>query len=67
MAHQLAVVCAWCNRVVTKAPPGAGVTHTICPPCVNWTLTHPTSQAGPGATSDLEAPRLPAGYFGDDH
>ena len=52
-AHTLAVVCAWCNRVVVEAPEGAGVTHTICPSCVDWTMTHPTSRVDCGA-SDLE-------------
>ena len=67
MATQmLAVVCAWCNRVVITAPDGAGVTHTICPSCVDWTLAHPTSR-GSGAASRLEWLRLPTGYFGDDH
>jgi hypothetical protein len=44
--HLLAVVCAWCNRVVVKAPPGADVTHTICPSCVDWTMAHPESRRG---------------------
>ena len=65
MATQImAVVCAWCKRVVANAPAGAGVTHTICPSCVDWTLTHPTSSSG--AASSPEALRLPASYFGDD-
>ena len=66
MATQvLAVVCAWCNRVVAKAPAGAGVSHTICPACSDWSMTHPTSRAGSGAASDLEELQLPAGYFGN--
>ena len=43
--HLLAVVCAWCNRVVVKGPAGAEVTHTICPSCVDWTMTHPDSRS----------------------
>jgi hypothetical protein len=65
MATQVsAVVCAWCNRIVFKAPAGAGVSHTICPSCFDWTMTHPESQTGPGATSDLTAFELPRGDFG---
>jgi hypothetical protein len=67
MATQiLAVVCAWCNRVVVKGPAGAGVTHTICSSCVDWTATHPTSRTGSAGASDLQELRLPAGYFGED-
>jgi hypothetical protein len=66
MATQVsAVVCAWCNRIVFKAPAGAGVSHTICPSCFDWTLTHPESQTGCGDASDLAAFQLPAGYFGE--
>ena len=36
-AEVLTVVCAWCQRTVTAAPPGAHVTHTICPSCVDRT------------------------------
>jgi hypothetical protein len=63
MATQmLAVVCAWCNRVVIEAPAGAGVSHTICPSCTDWTMTHPTSAAGFTGASDLEELQLPARY-----
>ena len=58
--HMLSVVCAWCNRVVVKAPAGAGVTHTICPSCIDWTMTHPTSRVDSGA-SDLEELRPTTG------
>jgi hypothetical protein len=34
----LVVVCAWCNRVISTAPAGAGVTHTICQSCLDVTL-----------------------------
>jgi hypothetical protein len=47
MASQvLSVVCAWCNRSVSTAPAGAGVTHTICPSCLDWAVAHPTAQPG---------------------
>jgi hypothetical protein len=50
----MAVVCAWCNQVVMKAPAGATVSHTICATCTEWTMLHPTSAAGSGRASDLE-------------
>ena len=37
-----AVVCAWCNRKMTSAPAGATVSHTICPSCLEWSISHPT-------------------------
>jgi hypothetical protein len=65
MATQaLTIVCAWCNRVITAAPSGTPVTHTICPTCVEWALAHPT-------LGDIESPadshhaHPPAGYFGN--
>ena len=51
--HLLSVICAWCNRVVVIGPPGAPVTHTMCPSCIDWTMTHPTGRRDGGA-SDLE-------------
>src|SRR4051794_15178039 len=35
----LVVVCAWCNRVISTAPAGAGVTHTICQSCLDITFS----------------------------
>ena len=29
----VSVQCAWCRRVMTAAPAGSPVTHTICPAC----------------------------------
>ena len=37
----LSVVCAWCKRIVTAAPAGTPVTHTICSACFDRTITHP--------------------------
>lgn len=42
-AQLLSVVCAWCNRVVKSAPAGSGVTHTICPACLDYAVAHPAS------------------------
>ena len=36
----LTVVCAWCQQVVKAAPNATGITHTICPSCVDRTITH---------------------------
>jgi hypothetical protein len=33
-ARVLTVVCAWCRCVVTAPPSAAGITHTICPTCL---------------------------------
>ncbi len=66
MATQIsAVICAWCNRIVFNGPAGAaGVSHTICPSCFDWTMTHPESQTGPDLASDRTPFELPIGYFG---
>ena len=58
----LVVVCAWCNRVVSTAPAGAGVTHTICPPCLDFTF----SQIENGIERPAESGpfRLPGRYLG---
>jgi hypothetical protein len=65
MATQVsAVICAWCSRIVFNGPAGAGVSHTICPSCFDWTMSHPESQTGPDAVSDLTPFQLPIGYFG---
>ncbi len=61
--HMLAVVCAWCNRIVTQAAAGADVSHTICASCSEWSIQNPTSRAGCGTGSDLEElQELPADY-----
>jgi len=39
-ARMLTVVCAWCNRTMTAAATGAPVTHSICPPCLEWSIAH---------------------------
>ena len=60
-ARTFTVVCAWCRRIVAAAPAGAGVTHTICESCFDWTLTHPA--AAPGGDAIEFPPRqdeLPA-------
>jgi hypothetical protein len=38
--NAFAVVCAWCHQVIIAAPPSNPVSHTICPSCLDWTLTH---------------------------
>ncbi len=50
----LIVVCAWCKRTITDAPAGAAVTHTICPSCVEWAMSHP-----------LDIPSAPIGGYDD--
>jgi hypothetical protein len=55
----LAVVCAWCNRVVTPAPAGAQVTHTICPSCMEWAFVHRSDTIPP----DKDRPAPPASYI----
>jgi len=64
MARQvLAVVCAWCNRIVSPAPAGADVSHTICASCSEWSMQNPTSRTGGGMGSDLEElQELPTDY-----
>ena len=61
-AKPLAVVCAWCNRMVADAPADADVSHTICPSCLDWTIAHPSSLAG----TDASASRLAIGFFDDE-
>jgi hypothetical protein len=59
----LAVVCAWCNRVVSTAPAGSDVTHTICESCLDYTM----NLGGDGAEPAGDGPyRLPDRYFGFD-
>ena len=41
-AQLLVIVCAWCNRVMATAPSGTPITHTICPACLEWAITHPS-------------------------
>jgi hypothetical protein len=54
-AGAFTVVCAWCNRNMNAAASGAAVSHTICPSCLEWTITHPTE-----IVRDL-----PSHYLGD--
>jgi hypothetical protein len=60
----LVVVCAWCNRVVSTAPAGAGVTHTICPSCLDFAFN--AIEDGAGSAADDAPVRLPDRYFGLD-
>lgn len=62
--YSLKVVCAWCNRVVIMAPMGASVTHTICPTCLDFTITHRSGSTHDASVS-VEHVHLPADYFGD--
>jgi hypothetical protein len=61
----LVVVCAWCNRVVSTAPAGAAVTHTICESCLDFTF-NPTDNVGVGRRAEDGPSRLPDRYFGFD-
>jgi hypothetical protein len=60
----LVVVCAWCNRVITTAPAGAGVSHTICQSCLDVTFS--PVENGVERHGDGGAFRLPDRYFGFD-
>jgi hypothetical protein len=60
----LVVVCAWCNRVISTAPAGAGVTHTICQSCLD--ITFSPVENGMERHGDHGAFRLPDRYFGLD-
>ena len=60
----LVVVCAWCNRVISTAPVGSGVTHTICPSCLDFTFN--PVENGVERTPDSGPFRLPDRYFGFD-
>jgi hypothetical protein len=61
MAEVLAVVCAWCNRVVTPGPSGTHVTHTICPACIDRMVEQPNLPPGRVSAGAM----LPPDYFGD--
>jgi hypothetical protein len=60
----LVVVCAWCNRVVSTAPAGAAVTHTICASCLDFTFS--PIENGVERHQDKGPFRLPDRYFGFD-
>ncbi|MBW8866563.1 MAG: hypothetical protein JF610_04390 [Acidobacteria bacterium] len=49
-ARVLTVVCAWCRCVVTAPPLAAGITHTICPTCLDAMFVEPPPEqaTGPG-------------------
>ena len=65
-AQILTVVCAWCHRIVTNGSPAAGVSHTICPSCVDWTLACRTDPARFFERMAQFAQSMPpARYFGD--
>jgi len=55
-ARVFTVVCAWCNRTITAGATSTPVTHTICPSCIDWTLTH---QHLDFDTTDVEYFELP--------
>jgi hypothetical protein len=57
----VAVVCAWCNRIVNPPARRTPVTHTICPTC----LARALEQQGGGATSNTDSLNLPPAYFGN--
>jgi hypothetical protein len=59
----LAVVCAWCNRVITTAPVGASVSHTICQECLDWTFS-PERQPSVEPAGEFGHFQLPDRYFG---
>jgi hypothetical protein len=61
----LAAVCAWCDRVVSTAPSGAEVTHTICESCLADTF-NPIGNGAIGRPVDHGPFRLPDRYFGFD-
>ena len=58
--EKLTVVCAWCKQVVTPAPDGTEITHTICPPCLERTMI----KSG-DALVDPASLMPPPDYFGD--
>ena len=62
--HLLVVVCAWCNRVMSTAPAGAGVTHTICQSCLD--LAFSPIENGAARPDESGEFRLPDRYFGFD-
>ena len=61
IAGKMRVVCAWCRQVVSDAPNGTGVTHTICPSCLNRMVTLSPHTGGIDPAALLPAPD----YFGD--
>jgi hypothetical protein len=61
----LVVVCAWCNRVVSAAPAGAEITHTICPSCLDFTFN--PCENGVEQPAEGGPFRLPDRYFGVDN
>ena len=60
----LAVVCAWCNRVITTAPAGSAVSHTICDSCLDWTFS--AERATSIEPNEFGQFRLPDRHFGFD-
>ena len=62
MAEVFAVVCAWCNRVVTAASAGTLVTHTICPDCLARTIAPPSLETEASAS---DSALLSPDDFGD--
>jgi hypothetical protein len=58
-AEILTVICAWCQRIVTAAPPGSCVTHTICQSCLDRTARMSEPDNG------LAIFETPSDYFGD--
>src|SRR5947209_2949320 len=58
------VVCDWCKRVVSTAPGGAEVTHTICASCLDFTFS--PCETGMEPSPDSGPFRLPDRYVGLD-
>jgi hypothetical protein len=54
-ARVLTVVCAWCRSIVIAPPSAGGITHTICPACLDalFEQTPPEQAPSPGA-QDLD-------------
>jgi len=52
-ARVLRVVCAWCKETLTATATDAPVTHSICPSCLEWSITHPTQVFHGGRSETL--------------
>jgi hypothetical protein len=59
------IICAWCHCVVKTAATDALVSHTICPTCLEWTLTNSASDADRGPYLAKNHVSVPDGYFGN--
>lgn len=61
-SDKLSVVCAWCGRIISAAPAGTAVTHTICEACLDRAMTL-DENGGPSDPAVYHLP--PADFFGD--